>query len=128
MREALLWHDPPPYFDQPNGYIAFDFDRPPALVNASTPRSWNVSDIANANGHFALVNAQLGQLRSAFGFAQLLGRAVVIPQFICGMDRFWAPHAGVLLTDRMDDSRLLFYNWFERGLCFVVAWNHCKKV
>lgn len=96
MREHLLWHDPPSYFDHDAGFIGFNFDLPAEVVSGSTPLTWVIDDINNTLGHFQAVNLQLGQLRSAFGFAQVLGRAVAIPELTCGMDRFWAPHEGEL--------------------------------
>ena len=36
------------------------------------------------------------QLRSAWGIARSLGRVLIMPAFICGMDRVWFPHGGAL--------------------------------
>lgn len=36
------------------------------------------------------------QLRQAFALATILSRAVILPEVWCGLDRYWAPHAGTL--------------------------------
>ena len=41
------------------------------------------------------MNPQLAQLRAAWGLARALGRVLVMPRFVCGMDRVWFPHDGV---------------------------------
>jgi hypothetical protein len=47
------------------------------------------------DAHFALMNPQLAQLRSAWALAVALKRVLVMPRFTCGMDRVWFPHDGV---------------------------------
>lgn len=93
MRESMFFADPPSYYDHPKGFIAFDFAIPDAMLNASTPRTKDYT-IGNAAGHFELVHHQLRQLRHAFALATVTGRALVIPQLWCGLDRWWAPHTG----------------------------------
>ena len=46
--------------------------------------------------HFALVNHQLRQMRNAFALAQKLGRVLILPRLVCGLDRWWAPHSGII--------------------------------
>jgi hypothetical protein len=46
--------------------------------------------------HFALVHHQLAQIRDALALAQALGRILVLPRLVCGLDRYWAPHAGII--------------------------------
>ena len=46
--------------------------------------------------HFALVHHQLAQIRDALALAQSLGRILVLPRLVCGLDRWWAPHAGII--------------------------------
>jgi hypothetical protein len=36
------------------------------------------------------------QLRNALALATVLNRAVILPELWCGLDRYWAPHAGTL--------------------------------
>lgn len=36
------------------------------------------------------------QLRNAMALATVLNRTLVLPAFWCGLDRYWAPHAGTL--------------------------------
>ncbi len=36
------------------------------------------------------------QLRSAWAIAQTLGRALVFPKMWAGLDRWWAPHDGII--------------------------------
>jgi hypothetical protein len=40
------------------------------------------------------------QLRAAFALATVLGRAVILPELWCGLDRYWAPHPGTLPGSR----------------------------
>ena len=47
-------------------------------------------------GHFALVNHQIMQIRDAMALAQALGRTLVLPRMVCGWDRWWAPHGGTI--------------------------------
>lgn len=84
MREALLWQDPPDYYDPAGGLLTFVPDIPDGLLNAS----------GTVEGHFKLVNHQLLQVRNALACAQQLGRTLVMPKLWCGFDRWWAPHDG----------------------------------
>ena len=36
------------------------------------------------------------QVRAAFLLAKRLGRLLILPTFVCGLDRFWAPHNGTI--------------------------------
>lgn len=36
------------------------------------------------------------QLRTAFALATVLNRTLILPPLWCGLDRYWAPHAGTL--------------------------------
>ena len=36
------------------------------------------------------------QVRAAFLLAERLGRLLVLPKLVCGLDRFWAPHNGTI--------------------------------
>lgn len=91
MREHHFFFDPPSYYDHPKGFITFNFSIPADLLANGGPRTRNFA-IENVVGHFELANHQLKQLRQAFALSSITGRAVVIPEFWCGLDRWWAPH------------------------------------
>jgi len=84
LREALVWSDPPEYYDPPGGLLSYVADIPEDLLRHS----------GSIEGHFALVNHQLLQVRAALAFAQKLNRTLVMPKLYCGFDRWWAPHSG----------------------------------
>jgi len=84
LREALVWSDPPEYYDPAGGLLTFVTDVPEELLKNS----------GSVEGHFALLNHQLLQVRAALAFAQKLGRTLVMPKLYCGFDRWWAPHSG----------------------------------
>jgi hypothetical protein len=93
MREAMLWDvDPPEYYDPPGGFLVFEADVPRALLDSSNSK----------DGHFALVNHQIKQVRDALALAQALGRALVMPKLYCGWDRWWAPHSGRIPNSLLD--------------------------
>ena len=46
--------------------------------------------------HFALVNHQLTQIRNGFALAKKLNRILILPRLVCGLDRWWAPHSGII--------------------------------
>ena len=93
MREAMLWDvDPPEYYDPPGGFLVFDADVPRALLDSSNSKE----------GHFALVNHQIKQVRDALALAQALGRALIMPKLYCGWDRWWAPHSGRIPNSKLD--------------------------
>lgn len=46
--------------------------------------------------HFKLVHYQLTQIRNALALAQQLQRILILPRLVCGLDRWWAPHAGII--------------------------------
>ena len=87
MRESMIWEsDPPEYYDPQGGFLAFKPDIPDALLAAYNSKE----------GHFALVNWQLRQVRDGLALAQALNRTLVLPRLVCGWDRWWAPHAGTI--------------------------------
>ena len=87
FREALVWlADEREYYAPQGGLLAYDFVPDPALVAVGN---------TSVDAHFALMNPQLSALRSAWGLAKALGRTLVLPTFLCGMDRAWFPHDGV---------------------------------
>ena len=44
-----------------------------------------------ASAHIALVEHQLSQLGAAFALAVSLGRKLVLPKLVCGLDKAWFP-------------------------------------
>ena len=102
FREFMLWHDKKEYYDPAGGLLAFDASIPQALLDGARGAEWGPGQRSGAltvegtKGHFALVNHQLKQIRTAFALAQVLGRTVVMPKMYCGMDRWWAPHHGII--------------------------------
>jgi len=88
LREAQMWEDPPEYFAPQKGLLAFA-----PKVRRELIRPSGTMDVAS---HFQLVHEQLVQVRAAFLLAERLGRLLVLPKLVCGLDRFWAPHNGTI--------------------------------
>lgn len=87
MREAMIWEsDGPEYYDPPGGFLAFKPDIPDELL----------AGYDSKEGHFALLNHQIKQVRDALALASALNRTFVFPRLICGWDRWWAPHRGTI--------------------------------
>jgi len=95
FREKLMWLDPLEYFDRPGGFLSFDLDLPREMLGRAgpSPSSMNVKGTV---GHFALANHQILQVRNGIAISLALGRALVMPELWCGLDRWWAPHSGVI--------------------------------
>ncbi|KAL1370698.1 hypothetical protein HN51_000927 [Arachis hypogaea] len=87
LREAMLFHDPPEYYNPPGGFLSFKPFIPKGLL---------LSGEHNVESHFALVNYQIKQIRTALAIASLLNRTLVMPPLWCRIDRLWYPHPGVL--------------------------------
>lgn len=62
----------------------------------SIPKTLMLDGEHNLESHFALVNYQIRQIRSALAVALLLNRTLVMPPLWCRLDRLWFPHPGVL--------------------------------
>ena len=86
---ASFPHFPP----APPSHPHFQMDGVEALLGNAGPNTGTMV-LANVQGHFALVNHQITRVRNALAVATVLGRALVMPQFWCGQDRWWAPHSG----------------------------------
>jgi hypothetical protein len=118
MREANVWRgedvdsrfllrsDGSDGTDDRVGFLSYD-PRLPADVDLSvfSERSWpdakddTFPTIASkhdpiVDAHAKLVEFQLAQLRTAVAVASSLGRVVIAPPFLCGLDRVWFPHFG----------------------------------
>lgn len=87
LREAMLFYDPPEYYDAPGGFLSF---------KPSIPKSLLLDGEHNIESHFALVNHQIKQIRLALAIALLLNRTLVMPPIWCRLDRLWFGHPGVL--------------------------------
>ncbi len=101
LREAMMWEDDEAYYAAAP-LLRFELDLPHALVY---PRGAAEADAAgtlpfglrhSVAEHFALVNHQLSQIRDALALAQALGRVLILPRLVCGLDRWWAPHNGII--------------------------------
>lgn len=87
LREAMVFYDPPEYYDAPGGFLAF---------NPAIPKDLLLNGNHTIESHFALVNYQMKQIRTALAVASLLNRTLVMPPLWCRLDRLWFPHPGVL--------------------------------
>ncbi|CAN6316703.1 unnamed protein product [Urochloa humidicola] len=87
LREAMLFFDQPSYYDSPGGFLSF---------KPNIPKSLLLDGAHNVESHFALVNYQLKQIRTALAIASLLKRTLVMPPLWCRLDRMWFGHPGVM--------------------------------
>lgn len=87
LREAMVFYDPPEYFDSPGGFLTF---------KPSIPKSLLLDGPHNIESHFSLINYQMKQIRTALAIASLLNRTLVMPPLWCRLDRLWFSHPGVL--------------------------------
>jgi len=89
------------YFSHPAGFITYNNDIPQQLLDdvKGVDRGFEVSTTIP---HFNLVNHQLSKLRAGFFLATILGRALVLPDLLCGFDRWWAPHDGTIPGSELD--------------------------
>uniref|UniRef100_A0A5B7C3B3 Nucleotide-diphospho-sugar transferase domain-containing protein n=1 Tax=Davidia involucrata TaxID=16924 RepID=A0A5B7C3B3_DAVIN len=88
LREAMVFYDPPEYYDSPGGFLTF---------KPSIPKSLLLEGEHNIESHFSLINYQIKQIRTALAIASLLNRTLVMPPLWCRFDRLWFPHPGVLV-------------------------------
>ena len=101
LRESMIWEDTEEYYAG-DKFLVYEQDLPYALVyptpDAPPRRDGTVpyrSRMSVAQ-HFALVHHQLRQLRDAFALAKKLKRILILPKLACGLDRWWAPHDGII--------------------------------
>ncbi|KAL5539625.1 hypothetical protein UlMin_042311 [Ulmus minor] len=87
LREAMVFHDPPEYYDAPGGFLSF---------KPSIPKSLLLDGEHNIESHFTLINYQMKQIRTALAIASVLNRTLVMPPLWCRLDRLWFSHPGVL--------------------------------
>ncbi|KAI7993370.1 Arabinosyltransferase XEG113 [Camellia lanceoleosa] len=88
LREAMIFYDPPEYYDSPGGFLTF---------KPSIPKSLLLDGEHTIESHFSLINYQMKQIRTALSIASLLNRTLVMPPLWCRLDRLWFPHPGVLI-------------------------------
>ncbi|THG11465.1 hypothetical protein TEA_007232 [Camellia sinensis var. sinensis] len=87
LREAMLFYDPPEYYNSPGGLLTFKLSIPKILL---------LDGQHNIESHFALVNYQTKQIRTALAIASLLNRTLVMPPLWCRFDSIWFPHPGIV--------------------------------
>ncbi|XP_047178983.1 arabinosyltransferase XEG113-like isoform X3 [Vigna umbellata] len=87
LREAMLFLDPPEYYNPPGGFLSF---------KPYIPKRLMLSGEHNVESHFTLVNYQIKQIRTALAIASLLNRTLVMPPLWCRIDRLWYGHPGIL--------------------------------
>lgn len=95
LREAMAWEDGPEYYAPASGVLSYQPDVPAWLY---APRRFAMKApgaLMDLDGHFALVNHQLRQLRNAMALANATARILVLPKLVCGLDRFFYRHDGV---------------------------------
>lgn len=101
MREHMVWYDEEPYFRPADGEVGFlvlgrDESPPPELLHPSGGGDGSGTGAMTVSWHFRLVNWQLARVRSGLLLARRLRRRFVMPRLICGFDRWWAPHQGII--------------------------------
>ncbi|XP_074264597.1 arabinosyltransferase XEG113-like isoform X3 [Silene latifolia] len=87
LREAMVFYDPPEYYNSPGGFLSF---------KPSIPKSLLLDGGHNVESHFTVVNYQIKQIRTALAIAFLLKRTLVMPPIWCRLDRLWFGHPGIL--------------------------------
>ncbi|KAI3812627.1 hypothetical protein L1987_17338 [Smallanthus sonchifolius] len=88
LREAMVFYDPPEYYDSPGGFLTF---------KPSIPKSLLLDGEHNLQTHFTLVNYQIKQIRTALAISSILNRTLVMPPVWCRLDRLWFSHPGVII-------------------------------
>ena len=88
LREAMLWEDEKDYFMPAKNLLTYV-----PVVRRELIRPAGRMDVAS---HFTLVHEQLVQLRAALILSRRLNRLLILPELVCGLDRFWAPHNGTI--------------------------------
>ena len=88
LREGMLWEDEPEYYAPKENLLSYT-----PVVRRELIKPSGKMDVKS---HFELVHSQLVQLRAAFILARKLKRLLILPELVCGLDRFWAPHNGTI--------------------------------
>ncbi|KAM3322611.1 arabinosyltransferase [Capsicum chacoense] len=87
LREAMVFYDPPEYYNPPGGLLTF---------KPTIPKNLLLDGEHSIDTHFALVNYQMKQIRTALAVASVLNRTLVMPPLWCRLDRLWFGHPGIL--------------------------------
>uniref|UniRef100_A0A7C9E571 Nucleotide-diphospho-sugar transferase domain-containing protein n=1 Tax=Opuntia streptacantha TaxID=393608 RepID=A0A7C9E571_OPUST len=87
LREAMVFYDPPEYYNSPGGFLTF---------KPSIPKRLLLDGNHTITSHFVVVNYQIKQIRTALAIASLLNRTLVMPPIWCRLDRLWFGHPGIL--------------------------------
>lgn len=87
LREAMVFYDPPEYYDAPGGFLSF---------KPSIPKSLLLDGDHTIDTHFTLINYQMKQIRTALAISLVLNRTLIMPPLWCRLDRLWFPHPGFL--------------------------------
>ena len=100
LRESMVWEDEPDYYAAEN-FLVFEPDLPYSLVypkggKVGADGTQPFDQRGSVEDHFALVHHQLTQIRNGFALAKALGRILILPRLVCGLDRWWAPHSGII--------------------------------
>ena len=100
LRESMMWEDEPTYYSQPD-FLVYEPDLPYSLVYPKGGKvghdgTQDFDQRGSVDDHFKLVNHQLTQIRNAFALAKATGRTLILPRLVCGLDRWWAPHSGII--------------------------------
>ena len=101
LREGMMWEDDEEYYGG-HRFLTYTPDIPFELVYPRGAESVRPDgSVARRHWmtvpqHFRLVNHQLAQVRDALALAQSLGRILILPRLVCGLDRYWAPHNGII--------------------------------
>jgi len=100
LREGMMWEDEPAYYDAPfltyTPSIPFEKVYPRGNATVRPDGSVAFAQRMSVPEHFDLVHHQLSQIRDALALAQALGRILILPRLVCGLDRYWAPHDGII--------------------------------
>ena len=64
------------------------------MFRFSSKKTWLTSGAAAA--------VAPAQIRSAWAISQSLGRALLLPELKAGLDRWWAPHTGIIPGSQLE--------------------------
>lgn len=81
LREAMLWIDPPEYYDHPRGFVHYTPFIPPQHLaffrSYPRPELLYQENTTVLQHHFEMMNRQIVQLRQAIHIAMALGKVRV---------------------------------------------------
>eukprot|EP00210_Caulerpa_lentillifera_P007006 g6700.t1 len=111
FKESLLWNFSYEHFRHSVGFMTFKMH-------------YELHDWTEGiQRHFELINYQLQQIRHGVALAQALNRVLIVPEILCGVDRYWAGHSG-----RIPESHLKLPFICPLDHIFnIEAWNSFAK-